>query len=248
MYIVCRLKRNFKEGPKSGPSMVRVRFAEVHQMILEAFPGNNTSSVEVARLLVATFPGCEAKRDTKGKREMFYIGIERVPAESAGTSGSSSQAILSLPLDVQLMAERRKVQMLTAKVSELEQQLHSVQQPVTSTSSSEYARTTIKNEFSLLLSEGSKLCCGPDTLDHLTSFSLAGLIHEVRQLAPNLYSLLCDLGDTRRNARDETTTEEIKALTSLCVLANARSQRAKGVQLFISIMLIARAVNKQVCK
>jgi hypothetical protein len=71
----------------------------------------------------------------------------------------------------------------------------------------------------------------------------------IRRLAPNLYALLCDLGDTDRNARDEMviTHEEIKALTSICVLANARSLRIKGVQLFLSIMLVARAVNKQVC-
>ncbi len=33
---------------------------------------------------------------------------------------------------------------------------------------------------------------------------------------------------------------------SLCTLLNARSARAKGVQLMISLMLVARATNKQV--
>ena len=89
---------------------------------------------------------------------------------------------------------------------------------------------------------------GLDSLEHLNSFSLDDVICDVQQLAPNLYTLFCDLGYMNRNARDEmlTTHEEIKALTSLCVLANARSQRIKGVQLFMNIMLIARAVNKQV--
>ena len=56
------------------------------------------------------------------------------------------------------------------------------------------------------------------------------------------------MGDIRRNAKDEhtLTQNEIKALVSLCVLANARSRQTKGLQLFISIMLIAHAVNKQV--
>ena len=45
---------------------------------------------------------------------------------------------------------------------------------------------------------------------------------------------------------DTLTQNEPKALMSLCVLANARSRQTKGVQLFISLMLIARAVNKQV--
>ena len=222
--------------------MVRVRFNDVHQMILDAFPGNTTSSVELARLLVSTFPSCEVKRDTKGKREMYYIGIERIPP--VVTPGTSALVLDSttLSVDAQLTLERRKVQMLTSRVRELEQEIQSVQQ-----CSDNVQRTTLKDEFSLLLSASGTLCSGPNSLENLKSFSLATVISEVRQLAPNLYSLLCDLGDTERNAIDETSTEEIKALMSLCVLANARSQRANGVQLFVSIMLIARAINKQVC-
>ena len=225
--------------------MVRVRFSDVHQMILEAFPGNTTSSVEVAKLLTSTIPSSEPKRDTKRKKEMFYIGVERGSSESMSRSSMSSQEVTILPMDVQLSHERAKSQMLTARIHQLEE-LQSVRQ-VTSQSSRALV-PVIKDEFSLLLSEGGMLCFGPDSLEHLDSFSLAGIIRDVRETAPNLYSLLCDLGDTSRNARDEVTTthEEIKALTSLCTLANARSQRAKGVQLFLSIMLIARAVNKQV--
>ena len=246
VYKHDRLRRNFKEGPKSGLSMVRVQFSDVHQMILEAFPGNTTSSVEVAKLLTATFPSSERKRETKGKKEVFYVGIERGPSGSGSKSNLSSREVTIFPMDVQLSHELVKNQLLTAKIHQLEQELQSVQQ-ATSQSSTALV-PTIRDEFSLLLSEGGMLCFGPDSLEHLDSFSLAGIIRNVRETAPNLYSLLCDLGDTKRNARDEVTTthEEIKALTSLCTLANARSQRAKGVQLFLSIMLIARAVNKQV--
>ena len=44
----------------------------------------------------------------------------------------------------------------------------------------------------------------------------------------------------RRNADDADllTQNEIKALVPLCVLANARSRQTKGLQLFISLMLI----------
>lgn len=247
LYKHDRLRRNFKEGPKSGPSMVWVRFSDVHQMILEAFPGNHTSSVEVAKLLRATFPSTESRRSTKGKKEMLYIGLERRCSGSTTSSVSSQDVTYSLPMDVQLRHERSKVQMLTAKVQQLQLELQSAQQ-VASQSSSPSLATVVMDEFSLLVSGSGMLCFGPDSLEHLESFSLAGVIRDVRETAPNLYSLLCDLGDTNRNAKDEVTTthEEIKALTSLCTLANARSQRAKGVQLFLSIMLIARAVNKQV--
>lgn len=72
---------------------------------------------------------------------------------------------------------------------------------------------------------------------------------DIQAKAPNLYSLFWDLGDTKRNERDDNTItqEEIKAITtSVCTLANSRSQRIKGMQLFLRLMLIARAVNKQV--
>ena len=200
---------------------------------------------------------------TLRERKLFYIGLERKPCESdrqsmPGTS-PTAQDVVVLPVEVQLRHERSMNQMLTAKVQQLEQQnqklkerVHLLEQELQSIrqASSSTATATIKDEFSPLLTEGGVLCCGPDSLEHLDSFSLADVIHEVQRSAPKLYTLFCDLGDTNRNARDEmiTTHEEIKALTSVCVLANARSRRIKGVQLFLSIMLIARAVNKQVCK
>ena len=224
-------------------------------MMWEAFPGDKPSSVEVARLLTSTFPSCEAKRDTKEKKKMFYIGLERKPCESdrqpkPGTS-ATAQDVTVLPVEIQLSHERSLNQLLTTKVQRLEQQnqqltervhrleheLHSIRQASSSTSK---CTSTIKDEFSLLLTKGGAICCGPDSLERLDSFTLAEVIRDVKRSAPNLYSLLCDLGDTSRNASDKmiTTHEEVKAITSVCVLANARSRRIKGVQLFLSIMLI----------
>ena len=110
----------------SGPSLVRVRFYDVHQMMREASTGDKRSSVEVARLLTSTFPSCDAKRDTNGKKEMFYIGQERKPCESdrqpkPGTS-ATAQDIMVLPVEIQLSHERSLNQLLTTKVQRLEQQ------------------------------------------------------------------------------------------------------------------------------
>ena len=41
---------------------------------------------------------------------------------------------------------------------------------------------------------------------------------------------------------------EIKVLVSLCTLLNARSSRTIGLQLFLSLMLVARGTAKQVTK
>lgn len=216
------------EGPTSGPHMVRVKFSDVHEMLLEAFPGDRSSPPEVSRLLRAAFPSVQAKRDTKGKRETFYLGLEvRCSPPSAPSSAS---------LEMQLSDERSRNRVLMGKIQQLEQQMQQAIPVV-----------MYKEEFSALTEE-NMFFSGPDSLGHLDSFSISSIFLAIKEKAPNLVSLFCDLGETRRNARDEksTTQEEIKTLTSISTLANARSQRSNGIQLFLSIMLIARAVNKQV--
>ena len=52
---------------------------------------------------------------------------------------------------------------------------------------------------------------------------------------------------TQRNARDGARPdEELKAVMALCTLLNARSARTKGLQLMVSLMLVARATGRQV--
>ena len=51
----------------------------------------------------------------------------------------------------------------------------------------------------------------------------------------------------QRNARDGARPdEELKAVMALCTLLNARSARVKGLQLMVSLMLVARATGRQV--
>ncbi len=221
-----RLQRNLIEGPTAGPHISRIRFFELQEMILEAFPTDSCSAVEVSRLLHSAFPSALVKRETKGKKETYYIGVERFVGSLTSTES----------LEDLLRQERAVNKMLMARVQQLEQHIQPVRCIV-----------PYQAEFSLLLSESSMLSSGPNTLENLKNFSLSTLIEDVRNKAPDLFDIFQHLGDTQRNrTNDDATHEDIKALTSLCVLANARSQRVKGLQLFLSIMLIARAVNKQV--
>ena len=72
-------------------------------------------------------------------------------------------------------------------------------------------------------------------------------IGEVQSIAPDVYQFFVQLGNTDRNkSDDEVSVEERKAIMSLCTVLNARSQFANGLQLLLSIMLIARATSKQV--
>ncbi len=90
---------------------------------------------------------------------------------------------------------------------------------------------------------------GPDTVEHFEAFSIDSVMSELRAGMPDVYRLFATLGKTERNrAADQEghTPEEMKALMSACILLNAHSNRVKGVQLLMSIMLVARATSKQV--
>lgn len=99
--------------------------------------------------------------------------------------------------------------MLMSRVNELEMEIQSVRQASDLT-------FTLKDELSHILCDGGTLCSGPDSLEHLRSFSLANVISEVQRLAPNLYSLLCDLGDTEKNATDDDISAEEGPSVTLC--------------------------------
>ena len=52
-----------------------MHFSDAHQMISESFPDNNTNSVEFAKFVSVNLPAYVAKWETKGKKEMFCVGI-----------------------------------------------------------------------------------------------------------------------------------------------------------------------------
>jgi hypothetical protein len=91
-------------------------------------------------------------------------------------------------------------------------------------------------DLSHLISEG------PDTLEHLDSFSIITILNHVRREAPDLLRLFQTLGNSSRNLSDDgLAVEQLKGLVSLCTLLNTRSNRAKGMQLLIAIMLVQPA-------
>ena len=100
-----------------------------------------------------------------------------------------------------------------------------------------------------LSTSSSILIHGPDTVEGFESFSIDAVISEVKQCSPDLLSLFNRLGDVRRNVPDDCddlAAEEIKALIALCTLLNAKSRKVKGMQLFMGMMLTARATSRQV--
>ena len=86
----------------------------------------------------------------------------------------------------------------------------------------------------------------PDTLEHLEYFTIDSVLAELHRYAPDILQLFETLGQTSSNIHgDDVAVEQIKGLVSICTLLNTRTQRAKGLQLLIDIMLISHATSKQ---
>ena len=92
---------------------------------------------------------------------------------------------LETSLEVQLRQEHFSNKRLKTRVDELEQQLQSIQQA--------NIVDEFKHEFSLLMSECDMLSFGPDSLEHLQSFSLSGVIHEIQTNAPVTWAIQTEI-------------------------------------------------------
>ena len=97
-----------------------------------------------------------------------------------------------------------------------------------------------------MLQKGSFVTRGPDNVDNFTNFSLDAIISELQQYAPDLFSLFMELGETSPEIGAQRGYKEIIATSALCSLLGAHSSRAKGMQLLIGLMLIARSTSPQV--
>jgi len=107
-----------------------------------------------------------------------------------------------------------------------------------------------EQQLQRLSTSSSILIHGPDTVERFERFSIDAVISEVKQFSPDLLGLFNRLADVRRNVADDyddLTAEEIKVLIALGTLLNAKSRKVKGMQLFMSMMLTARATSRQVC-
>lgn len=143
---------------------------------------------------------------------------------------------------LQLTREKEEKQQLLDKVQLLEERIIQLEQ--------EKSRGTpqLSSEFLSLLQPVHAVYHGPDSIAHFESFSIDAIISEFQQLAPNLYELLKSLGGgaSAANDSDGMQLEEVRVATSLSILLKCRSVKLLGVQLLLTLMLLARATSRQV--
>ena len=223
MEIQSWLKRRFKDAAVSGPHCKRVKFSDiVDEAAMELPPA--VSNCALSQAIREGFPESESKR-VGDKRHTYIYGIERDEDPQS-------------PLEIALKRNR-----------ELEREVDQLQQKVTQLESHQ----KLDDQMQSLLRPDMLCYHGPDTIGHLEGFSLDSLIAECTSNAPDVMELLQQLGNCGRHNDDQEEDEHtqistIRSTTALCTLLKCRSAKVLGLQLYITIMLIARATNKQVRK
>ena len=89
---------------------------------------------------------------------------------------------------------------------------------------------------------------GPDTVTHFNDFSMDHVITEFKKQAPDVWQLLNNLGNTGRFSEDTEQHQlaQLRIVSCLSTLLKTRSHKSLGVQLLVSLMLIARATSRRV--
>ena len=228
------LKSQYREVAINCPQPKRVKLSDVHEHFEQKY--SKTSHHQLARLIQRAFPNTERKPAGKSRCKHIF-GI--VPKE-ATTHGDSTAHTSYSQLAEQLEKEcagnrelRERIQILEDRVKQLERM----------------TPQSLAKQADGLVQQSCLTVCGPNTYTNFQSFSIDGVIRELREQVPDIHELFMQLGDVHRNLdRNDTTTsaEEMKAVNSLCTLLNARCSRVKGIQLLLSMMLIARSTTKQV--
>ena len=246
-------------------------FSDIHKLIQQNFPSESISTVEVSRIIKEAFPSSQSRRFTHGNR-VFGVQLKVPPVSSTSSTlslpppVSSMSSTLSLPptgvnvdpmtallttdqsLGQQLELERQKNAQLVVKVQGLEATVRQQEQQLANMG--ELVSMSLASQLEHVVRHTThQIYHGPDSIEHFDAFSVEDVIRELQSDAPDVYQLFQTLGNTKRNRRSDQETyspEELKALMSACILPNARSQRVKGLQLLMSIMLVARSTSKQV--
>ena len=205
-YTSNRVKERVRTGPTSGPYKACMKFSDFQQIMLDGFP--HISAYEAKNVLQEAFPGVVSDRSTYilGIRPSHMQSLGLATPESLLPSSSSASALSSTPgsshATKSLTAENLQLQM---RVSELEAEVQSLRE-------SSVQFTAIEQQADRLITHSS-ISHGPDTLEHLESFSITSIIDTVKRDAPDLYRLFERVGNPHRNAQsEEVTVEEVKGL------------------------------------
>eukprot|EP00118_Oscarella_pearsei_P012703 m.95669 g.95669 ORF g.95669 m.95669 type:complete len:849 (+) comp36860_c0_seq1:177-2723(+) len=225
------------------------------------------TSNEVGRLISAVFSLKVQRKAVKsgGRKTYAYFGLRRQESQRELLTCQQLQAELQQERNLR-MALQQRLDSETKERERLQFQVHQLQQSgfVLSaeregrggTSRSPLSRVSIiwkqlqeelDSELQRIKDHNGLLVTGPivphDRRYINPLFTVPGIERELHEVAPCLVSLLTGLGQYKEGF---TPTKVLHTLSSICVLAKKNSDRVYGLQLMISLMLMARATSEKV--
>ena len=225
--------RRYRESPSAEK---KVKFSDIEDDLTSQFPSTSWNSRIVSETVRAAFPLSESKQH--GKSHHRYIhGIEI--SVSDPTDLTATITFLKESLEM----EKMKNEQLQLPGKHLEQHITELKD----LQSTAFWPDVIDSQIHQAMNPTHSVYHGPDTLDHFHSFSVDGVISELRSHAPDVFRLFSLIGKTDgHDDSDIATVTQLKAISSLVSLLKCRSVKVLGVQLLLTFMLIARATSKQV--
>ena len=114
--------------------------------------------------------------------------------------------------------------------------------------SSALSLSTLASQMDGMVSAQYSAYHGPDTTANFNDFSIDHLTTEFKVHAPDVWLLLNILGNTDRFSEndEQRALAEGRAASSMCAILKCRRLKTLGIQLLISLVLIARATNRRV--
>ena len=180
-----------------------MKFAEVQGLLVEKF--GNITAYEAKRILEQAFP------DSVNERTTYVCGVKPshvVPS----TPGSSALPPSSSHPATDHESLRRENAELKQRVSDLEAELESLRQ-------SSIPLAVIESQADHLISCTS-ISDGPDTLEHLQSFSVPTILEDVKREAPDMLRLFQIMGNSERNTSDGDVGLAVEQPAPVAILTN----------------------------
>ena len=212
------------------PVAKRVRFSDIREELESNFPREIFSDRSVSDAIKAVFPDTQSRPVGKSRQKHIF-GLEK----ATNTAGAADDKLMLLRRIHDLEERVRQLENEKEKVCVLESRVKVLE--------AERSSFSFSSEFLSLLQPQNAIYHGPDTIFHFQSFSMDAIVAEIQQSAPHLFGLLKSMAA----AGDGQRLEEVRVATSLSILLKSQSIKVLGVQLLITLMLLARSTNRQVC-
>ena len=224
------LRTKYRPAHSEGPAAKRVKFEIIQTELTAQFPNRAIDRQTVAKSVKAAFP--ETVSRVAGKsRSKHIFGLEQIPDPP-----SSSTECVASDLRIELERVREEKKQLQCKIDELEARLAQKEH---------VSQSLLSSEHDGLVDPKNTAYHGPDTISHFKDFNMDRLLAEISKQAPNLFTLLTSLSQSpRAEAIDDD--HAVRVAMSVSILLKCRSVRVLGVQLLITLMLLARATSRQV--